>query len=154
MLINRRSACVAVATGLLACASACGSSGSKARASGASAAGTELKGVTIEVAAKWTGPEEANFRKVLSAFEKKTGAKVNYASTGENIDAYLGARIAAKTPPDVAFLAQPGLMRQYAKKGQLKPLTDEVTQAIDANYTPYWKDLGSAQGKTFGVLVK
>lgn len=56
-----------------------------------------LKGTTIEVAAKWTGPEETNFRKVLQAFEKKTGAKVNYASTGENTDAYLGPRIEART---------------------------------------------------------
>ncbi len=142
----------AVTAGLLAGASACG--GSDGKKSGASTGGQELKGVTIEVAAKWTGPEQANFQKVLTAFEKKTGAKVNYASTGENTDAYLGPRIAAKTPPDVAILPQPGLMKQYAEKGELKPLTPDVTQAITANYTPYWKDLGSVGGKTYGVLVK
>src|SRR5690606_7441151 len=55
--------------------------------------GGELKGTTIEVAAKWTGPEEENFRKVLDAFQKKTGATVTYASTGETTDAFLGPRI-------------------------------------------------------------
>jgi ABC-type glycerol-3-phosphate transport system substrate-binding protein len=143
----------AVVAGLLVAAPACSGSDSKPSSS-SSAGGTELKGVTIEVAAKWTGPEQQNFQKVLSAFEKQTGAKVNYASTGENTDAYLGPRIQAKQPPDIAILPQPGLMAQYAEKGELKPLSADVTAAIDANYTPYWKQLGSASGKTYGVLVK
>jgi ABC-type glycerol-3-phosphate transport system substrate-binding protein len=134
--------------------SACGGGGGKKAGPSNSAGAQNLKGVTIEVAAKWTGPEQANFQKVLTAFEKQTGAKVTYASTGENTDAYLGPRLAAKTPPDVAILPQPGLMKQYANKGELKPLNDEVNQAITANYTPYWKELGSSGGKTYGVLVK
>jgi len=145
----------ALTAGLLVTASACGGSDSKSTSdSSAAAGGQELKGTTIEVAAKWTGPEQASFEKVLSAFEKQTGAKVNYASTGENTDAYLGPRIQAKQPPDIAILPQPGLVAQYAAKGDLKPLSGDVTAAIDANYTPYWKDLGSVEGKTYGVLVK
>jgi ABC-type glycerol-3-phosphate transport system substrate-binding protein len=143
----------ALTAGLLVAVSACGGD-SKPSSSSSSAGGTELKGVTIEVAAKWTGPEQANFQKVLSAFEKQTGAKVNYASTGENEDAYLGPRIQAHQPPDIAILPQPGLVAQYAAKGELKPLSADVTAAIDANYTPYWKDLGSVKGQTYGVLVK
>jgi ABC-type glycerol-3-phosphate transport system substrate-binding protein len=143
----------ALTAGLLVAATACG--GSDDKTSTQPSTGTqELKGTTIEVAAKWTGPEQASFQKVLSAFEKQTGAKVNYASTGENTDAYLGPRIQAHQPPDIAILPQPGLVAQYAKKGQLKPLSGDVTAAIDANYTPYWKDLGSVEGKTYGVLVK
>jgi alpha-glucoside transport system substrate-binding protein len=145
----------ALTAGLLVTASACGGSDSKSTSDpSAAAGGQDLKGVTIEVAAKWTGPEQASFEKVLSAFEKQTGAKVNYASTGENTDAYLGPRIQAKQPPDIAILPQPGLVAQYAAKGDLKPLSGDVTAAIDANYTPYWKDLGSVEGKTYGVLVK
>src|SRR3954453_17269403 len=141
------------AAGMLLTAAACGGSDSKSSSSSSPGAQT-LKGTTIEVAAKWTGPEQASFQKVLSAFEKQTGAKVNYASTGENTDAYLGPRIQAKQPPDIAILPQPGLVAQYAAKGDLKPLSGDVTAAIDANYTPYWKDLGSVEGKTYGVLVK
>ncbi|MFD0534043.1 hypothetical protein ACFQY7_10020 [Actinomadura luteofluorescens] len=111
---GRRVTGAAVAAGLLlSAAAACGGDDKDGDGSSPSGGG-ELKGTTIEVAAKWTGPEEANFRKVLQAFEKKTGAKVNYASTGENTDAYLGPRIEAKNPPDVAILPQPGLMQQYA----------------------------------------
>ncbi len=116
--------------------------------------GGALKGTTIEVAAKWTGQEETNFRKVLQAFEQKTGAKVNYASTGENTDAYLGPRIEAGNPPDVAILPQPGLMQQYAEKGSLKPLAADVVAEVGENYSPYWKELGSADGKAYGVIAK
>jgi ABC-type glycerol-3-phosphate transport system substrate-binding protein len=144
----------ALTAGLLVSAAACGGSDDSKTSSKPSTGTQELKGTTIEVAAKWTGPEQASFQKVLSAFEKLTGAKVNYASTGENTDAYLGPRIQAKQPPDIAILPQPGLVAQYAKKGDLKPLSGDVSAAIDANYTPYWKELGSVDGKTYGVLVK
>ncbi|MDF2708626.1 MAG: extracellular solute-binding protein, partial [Nonomuraea muscovyensis] len=79
---------------------------------------------------------------------------VTYASTGEDTGAYLGPRIQGGSPPDVAILPQPGLVQQYAEQNALKPLTDTVTKQIDDNYTPYWKELGSADGKVYGVLVK
>ncbi|MQA97509.1 MAG: extracellular solute-binding protein [Streptosporangiales bacterium] len=136
-------------------ATACGGGGGGGGSEGGGEqTGTALKGVKIEVAAKWTGPEQQNFEKVLDAFEKKTGATVTYASTGENTDAFLGPRLEGGNPPDVAILPQPGLMQQYAAKDQLKPLNAEVTSAIDANYTPYWKELGSVDGKPYGLLVK
>ncbi|RFU38343.1 extracellular solute-binding protein [Actinomadura logoneensis] len=143
-----------VAVGLALSAAACGGGDDKKGDGGGSAQGGELKGVKIEVAAKWTGTEEQNFRQVLKAFEKQTGATVSYASTGENTDAYLGPRIAAKNPPDVAILPQPGLLQQYAAKGQLKPLTPDVTAELDKNFSPYWKNLASAKGQTYGVLAK
>jgi ABC-type glycerol-3-phosphate transport system substrate-binding protein len=143
----------ALTAGLLVSAAACGSDSKKGSDTPA-AGGQELKGVKIEVAAKWTGPEQANFQKVLNAFQKQTGATVSYSPTGENTDAFIGPRLEAHQPPDVAILPQPGLLQQYAKKGQLKPLTPDVASTIDANYTPYWKELGSAGGKTYGVLVK
>ncbi|MFD0665737.1 ABC transporter substrate-binding protein [Thermocatellispora tengchongensis] len=110
--------------------------------------------MTIEVAAKWTGEEQANFQKVLQAFQDKTGAKVTYASTGEDTGAYLGPRIEGGNPPDIAMLPQPGLLQQYAEEKALKPLSSEVQAEIDKNYTPYWKELGSADGQVYGVLVK
>lgn len=152
MRVNRRLTSTVLTAGLLvSAAAACGDDKKK---DDSTAGGSALKGVTVEVAAKWTGPEEKNFREVLKVFEKKTGAKVNYASTGENTDAFLGPRLQAGQPPDVAILPQPGLMQQYADKGSLKPLGSEVVQQVDQNFTPYWKELGSAKGKTYGVLIK
>ncbi|MFI6518944.1 ABC transporter substrate-binding protein [Spirillospora sp. NPDC050679] len=153
MRISRRLTSAAVAAGLLVSAAACGGGDDK-KDDGAAASNGPLKGTKVEVAAKWTGPEEKNFREVLKAFEKKTGATVTYASTGENTDAYLGPRLEAKNPPDVAILPQPGLLQQYAAKGSLKPLAADVVAEVDKNFAPYWKELASAKGQTYGVLVK
>ncbi|GAA2866073.1 ABC transporter substrate-binding protein [Streptosporangium fragile] len=159
----RTSIAVATAAGLALALAACGGeSASQSTPTGgtggtggtAPAAAKTLDGVTIEVAAKWTGPEQANFQQVLKAFEAKTGAKVTYASTGEDTGAYLGPRIQGGNPPDIAILPQPGLVKQYADQKALKPLTSEVQKQIDENYTPYWKELGSADGQVYGVLVK
>ncbi|WP_406318250.1 ABC transporter substrate-binding protein [Streptosporangium sp. NBC_01639] len=122
--------------------------------SAAAPAAKTLEGVTLEVAAKWTGAEQTNFQEVLKAFEAKTGAKVTYASTGEDTGAYLGPRIEGKNPPDIAILPQPGLVKQYSDQKALKPLSPEVLKQVDDNYTPYWKELGSADGQAYGVLVK
>lgn len=108
---------IMVACLALAAAAACGSdSGSEPAASGSapaadSAAAKPLEGMKVEVAAKWTGDEQANFEKVLKAFEEKTGATVTYASTGEDTGAYLGPRIQGGNPPDVAILPQPAPAR-------------------------------------------
>lgn len=125
-----------------------------ASSGGDAAAAKPLEGVTIEVAAKWTGDEQTNFEQVLKAFQDKTGATITYASTGEDTGAYLGPRIQGGNPPDIAILPQPGLVQQYADENALKPLSAEVQAQIDQNYTPYWKELGSADGQVYGVLVK
>ncbi|TDD15443.1 ABC transporter substrate-binding protein [Nonomuraea diastatica] len=155
----RRSRAAAILAGLAVAVAACGNAPTTTEptASGsAPATGGDktLEGVSLEVAAKWTGAEQKNFEEVLKAFTDKTGAKVTYASTGEDTGAYLGPRIQGGNPPDVAILPQPGLVQQYADQDALKPLNDAVIKEIDTNYTPYWKELGSADDKVYGVLIK
>jgi alpha-glucoside transport system substrate-binding protein len=155
----RKARAVAILAGLAVAVSACANAPTTTQPSASSSAsasggGKTLEGVKLEVAAKWTGAEQKNFEQVLKAFSDKTGAQVTYASTGEDTGAYLGPRIQGKNPPDVAILPQPGLVKQYVDQDALKPLTPEVVQEVDTNYTPYWKELGSVSGKVYGVLVK
>ncbi|MGI5283469.1 ABC transporter substrate-binding protein [Nonomuraea polychroma] len=155
----RKARAAAILAGLALAVAACGNAPTTTQptATGsapATAGAKTLEGVKLEVAAKWTGAEQKNFEQVLKAFSDKTGAQVTYASTGEDTGAFLGPRIQAGSPPDVAILPQPGLVQQYVEQKALKPLTDAVTAEIDANYTPYWKELGSADGQVYGVLIK
>ncbi|GAA4909167.1 alpha-glucoside transport system substrate-binding protein [Nonomuraea thailandensis] len=156
----RKGRAAAILAGLAVAVAACGNAPTTTEPTAAgSASATDggakpLQGVKLEVAAKWTGAEQKNFEQVLKAFTDKTGAEVTYASTGEDTGAYLGPRIQGNNPPDVAILPQPGLVQQYVEQNALKPLTPEVIKEIDTNYTPYWKELGSVDGKAYGVLVK
>ncbi|MGP3954513.1 ABC transporter substrate-binding protein [Nonomuraea sp. 3N208] len=155
----RKARAAAILAGLALAVAACGNAPTTTQPTAsesapATAGAKTLQGVKLEVAAKWTGAEQKNFEQVLKAFSDKTGAEVTYASTGEDTGAFLGPRIQAGSPPDVAILPQPGLVQQYVDQKALKPLTDAVTTEIDTNYTPYWKELGSVGGQVYGVLIK
>jgi len=116
--------------------------------------GTDLKGVTLNVASDWSGAEQKNFEAVLKKFSDDTGATVNYTSYGSDVATALNTKIQGGDPPDVAVIPQPGLLYSLAKAGSLIPLDSETLDAVKANYAKDWVDLGSYQGKTYGVWFK
>jgi hypothetical protein len=113
-----------------------------------------LNGQTVSVAAQWSGTEQERFQQVLDLFKQKTGATVQYTPTGQDTGAFLSGRIAGGNPPDVALLPNPGLLNDYAGQGALKQVDSATDQAVTANYAPIWKELGSVDGKLYGVWFK
>jgi spermidine/putrescine-binding protein len=146
---------VAVAASLLLAAAGCGGDdGGSSSGGGGGGGGQTLKGQTVEVAAVWTGQEQQKFQKVLDAFSKKTGATVKYSPTGDNQSTFLGSKVSGGAPPDVAFLAQQGVLVQFAQKKWIKPLPAEAQQALQQNYAKIWQELGTVDGKPYGVYFK
>ncbi len=142
-------------------AAACGGGGGGGSAGGGGGTDAEdalgdvdLAGVEIEIAGVWTGTEQERFRAVLDAFEEQTGASVTYTSTGDDIAAALGPRISGGSPPDVAVLPQPGLLRDYAEQGVLQPIEEIAGETVDANYDPIWRELGTVDNELYGVWFK
>ncbi|GAA0932241.1 ABC transporter substrate-binding protein [Streptomyces thermoalcalitolerans] len=113
-----------------------------------------LNGTTLEVAAVWTGSEQANFKKVLAEFEKRTGAKVTFVPAQDPIINFLGSKIAGGRPPDVALLPQPGAIKQAVEKKWAKPLGPEVQKQLAKNYSRGWQDVGKVDGTQYGVYYK
>lgn len=96
--------------------------------------------------------EEAfRFEDCLVAFEAETGIDVIYEGSKE-FETQILIQAEAGTPPDIAALPQPGLMRIFAKRGFLKPLASSVVSKINSNYTIAWKELGSYDGEVYGVF--
>ncbi len=141
---------VAAVTGIAL--AGCSSGGSSPGPSSPSS--TDLSGVTLNVAADWSGAEQANFEKVLAQFTKDTGAKVNYTSYGSNVATTINTKIAGGDPPDVAVIPQPGLLTSLAKAGSLIPLSADTLATVKKYYSQDWIDLGSVDGKTYGVWFK
>jgi spermidine/putrescine-binding protein len=106
------------------------------------------------VLAVWTGAEQERFQQVLHAFEAETGVVVEYVAAGHRIADVLAEERAANQLPDVAFLPQPGLLRQYVHDGQLVPLDAAATSEVARNYPQAWRDLGSVGGRVYGVWFK
>ncbi|MEU1532705.1 ABC transporter substrate-binding protein [Streptomyces fagopyri] len=146
---------------------ACGGSDDKKSDDGKSGASTgdtagggggvslpKLDGASLEVAAVWTGPEQANFKKVLAEFEKRTGAKVTFVPAQDPIINFLGSKIAGGAPPDVAMLPQVGAIKQAVEKKWAKPVGADAQAQLAKNYSQGWQDLGKIDGKQYGVYYK
>jgi len=148
--MNRKGLGIATAVGVMALSVAgCGSS---SPSSGSAPAATQdLKGQTIQVAGVWSGDEQKDFQQVLAVFEQQTGAKVQYTSAGDQLPTVLQTKVAGKNPPNIAFLAQPGSIAQFAKEGALKPLPADVLQTVSQYQSPAWSKFGTVNGKVYGV---
>ncbi|WP_392966808.1 ABC transporter substrate-binding protein [Streptomyces sp. LN245] len=133
-----------------------GSDGGKATESGGAGSVTlpKLDGATLEVAAVWTGAEQANFKKVLAEFEKRTGAKVTFVPAQDPIINFLGSKIAGGAPPDVTLLPQVGAVKQAVDKGWAKPVGPDAQAQLTKNYAQGWQDLGKVGGKQYAVYYK
>ncbi|MCC2280225.1 ABC transporter substrate-binding protein [Streptomyces sp. ET3-23] len=114
----------------------------------------KLTGQKLKVTAVWTGVEQQNFTKVLDEFHQRTGADVSFVPSGDDMASFVGSKIAGGDPPDVAMLQQPGVLREFAQKGWLKPLSAGTAAELNKNFAKGWQDLGSARGKQYGVYFK
>jgi alpha-glucoside transport system substrate-binding protein len=102
----------------------------------------------------WTGAEAANFGKVIAAFNKVyPNVKVNYKPVGDNLPQVVSTAVAGGHPPDMADIAQPGLIKQFADQGKLKPIT-YAAKTVAKNFSPAWIKLGTFDGKLYGVVFK
>ena len=107
---------------------------------------------TVFVMGAFRGEEESRFNEVIKDFEKDNpNIKVIYAGSSE-FETLLPIRVQAGDPPDIAAVPQPGTMKRFAAEGKLAPLSADVVAALDQNYSPAWKDLGSSDGTPYGVF--
>ena len=121
---------------------------------GGATGGGDLAGKTLDVEATWSGAEQDNFEAVLKKFEDETGAKVNYTSFGDKGATTIGTQIEGGNPPDVAVVGQPALLQSLAKDGNIVELSSGTMDTVKKNYSQSWIDLGTVEGKTYGVWFK
>ena len=121
----------------------------------ATAAKSAKSAGSIEVLSLWGGSEKDAFTKVTDQFTKDTGITVNY-TTARDFVPIVRTRIAAGNPPDVAIVPRPGVLADFARQGALKDLGPMgLTSAyLTARYGPAWIDLGTVDGKVYGVAAK
>lgn len=121
--------------------------------SGGTAATGAVSG-SISFDGVWTGQEASHFQAVINAFQKRNpGVKVNYKPVGDNLPTVLATAVAGGRPPDMADIAQPGLVKQFVQKGALKPI-GYARSVLSANFAPSWLRLGTFDGKLYGFVFK
>ncbi len=110
--------------------------------------GPDLTGQTVTIAGPWLTADEASFDKVIAAFEKATGAKVEYSGS-DSFEQQIVIDIKAGSPPNIAAFPQPGLAANMAAIDGLVPLGNDAAQWVRDNYAAgqSWVDLGTYQNK-------
>ena len=102
----------------------------------------------------WTGAEASAFGNVIKAFNKVVpGVKVNYKPVGDNLPTVVSTAVAGGNPPDMADIAQPGLVKQFVDKKALKPI-GYAQGVLLANFSPAWIALGTFNKKIYGLVFK
>jgi ABC-type glycerol-3-phosphate transport system substrate-binding protein len=147
--MSRRAALVAaVGVALIAAlaAASIGNAGKKERTS------TKVSG-TVTIVADWTGAEGQSFQAVLNGFKKvQPNVKVKY-KPATDIASALSTSVQGGNPPDLAAIPNPGLMKDFANRGALKPITF-ARRTVARNYAADWAKLGTVNGKLYGVFFK
>lgn len=143
----KRRAALLVAVVPLAVLAASGSGSAAPKATRAVSGSITFDGV-------WTGAEAKAFQAVIDAFHKANpGVTVNYKPVGDNLPTVVSTAVAGGRPPDMADIAQPGLIKQFADQGKLKPIT-YAASVMKANFAPSWIQLGTFDGKFYGIVFK
>ncbi len=142
----------AMLVAILAVAAGCGGGGGGSKSSSTSA-NTSVSG-SVKFWGIWSASEQKAFESVIAGFNKQyPNVHVTYTSKGNDIPTVLATALAGGSPPDVADVAQPGLVKQLVEQGHLKPMA-YAKRTITTNFSPAWANLGVVSGKLYALLFK
>ena len=114
----------------------------------------EFDGTTVDILAQWVEAEADNFEGNFADFEERTGIDINYEGVTD-YTTVLNVRVEGGDAPDIAQIAQPGLMRSLHEDGHLVNLSEfmDVDQLRD-DYIESFIDLASVDGDLYGLYYK
>ena len=102
----------------------------------------------------WSGAEQEAFQAVIDGFtEANSGVTVNYTSGGDQLPTQLSTAVEGGNPPDIAFLGQPGLVRDFVEQDALQPI-DFAEEDVQTNLGDSAVQLGSVDDTLYGFLFK
>jgi alpha-glucoside transport system substrate-binding protein len=108
----------------------------------------------VNVLGIWGGGELESWEAMIAPWTERTGGRMKFVGT-RDVTALLTTRIAAGDPPDVATPAEVGLFRQFARDGELVPLSQlGIEEMVRARYPQGFIDLGTVDGELYGFFMK
>ena len=109
----------------------------------------------VDVLAIWGGDELESFEAMVAPWEANTGGEMDFIGT-RDITAQLTLNVEGGTPPDVAIPAEVGLFQEFARAGDIVPLSEcsGLEDTIKANYPQGFIDLGTVDGTLYGFFMK
>lgn len=108
---------------------------------------------SLSVLVTWGGAELESFEAMLAPFEEDTGIDVEVEGT-RDLNSVLVSRIEGGNPPDVAGIPGPGPMAEFARAGDLQPLSQEVLDVLESDYNEGVIADSTVDDELVGIFVK
>jgi alpha-glucoside transport system substrate-binding protein len=149
------------AVGLSLTLAACGGSSSSSGDAGASGGSSSakcadytqygnLKGKTVSIYTGIVTPEDTPYINSYKPFEECTGAKITYAGD-KSFETQILVRARAGNPPDIAYVPQPGLLKQLVATGKAVTAPAAVEANVDKFWSKDWKGYATVDGKFYAA---
>ena len=117
----------------------------------------DISGESVDVMGIWgdVPVELQGFEAMVAPWEADTGASMGFLGQ-RGIGPLVVTRVEAGDPPDVAIPAEVGFFQQFAREGELTPLSacPGLEEAVRANYPQGFIDLGTVDGTLYGFFMK
>jgi alpha-glucoside transport system substrate-binding protein len=114
----------------------------------------EFDGENVSIQVQWNSAELDNFEAAVANFEAATGIGIDIESIGRNHEVLLRTRVLGGDPPDLAQIAQPSAVRQYATDGHLVDMSEWLgTERFNEDFAAVL-DLAMVDGGLYGVPYK
>jgi alpha-glucoside transport system substrate-binding protein len=110
----------------------------------------DLKGKTVSIYTSVVTPEDTPYIESFKPFEKCTGVKIDYQGD-KQFETQILVRAKAGNPPDLAWVPQPGLLKQLVDTGAVKAAPKGVEANVDKWYGKDWKAYGTVDGKFYAA---
>jgi alpha-glucoside transport system substrate-binding protein len=110
----------------------------------------DLKGKTVSIYTSVVTPEDTPYIESFKPFEKCTGAKIAYQGD-KQFETQILVRAKAGNPPDLAWVPQPGLLKQLVETGKVVAAPATVEANVDKFYGKDWKAYGTVDGKFYAA---
>ncbi len=130
----------------------------QAAADAAAEAGDDSGGSIVGSVVTVSGPERSeaeagalNF--ALEQFCNDVGITCVYKGSA-NWEADINIQLEAGSNPDISIFPQPGKLADFARAGNVLPLPDEVTEAVQPNWSDAAMAFGNVDGTQYGVPNK
>ena len=114
----------------------------------------DLSGTQVTVYTSIVAPEDQPQIDSYVPFEDCTGAEIVYEGSKE-FEAQLLVRLEAGSPPDIAYIPQPGLLKTIVDQfpDSIVPASELTVANIDEYYSPSWKEYGTVDGTFYAGMV-
>ncbi|MBE9079905.1 carbohydrate ABC transporter substrate-binding protein [Romeria aff. gracilis LEGE 07310] len=100
------------------------------------------------------GDQQEKLEEALAPFEEETGIDVIYEGT-DAFATLLQVRAESGDAPDIAMFPQTGLMDDFARAGQLIPITEFIDEAtLQDAYPENWLELATVEGEMYGIWYR